>query len=135
MKTLGWLGSGAAVTAIVSSADVNVFVIITISVATVLAIAIATLGRDWFWICALRRPGRDLRMIMKRTRSAKDAETLAMLLESSHAVTVAARAACQRFAPVTRTSSCSAPCTRRVEADFGTADHRQLRLRCGPVLR
>src|SRR5579863_5383031 len=82
---LGWLGLGGATASAISAAGHSVIAIVAITAAGVLAVAIVTLGREWFWLCALRRPGRDLRRLLNITGNAKEAEALAALLAPSHA--------------------------------------------------
>jgi hypothetical protein len=82
---IGWLGSGAAMTSVITAAGHSVIAIIAVAVAAVLAVAIVTFGREWFLLCALRRPGRDLCLILKLTGNVREAKTLAALLAPSYA--------------------------------------------------
>jgi hypothetical protein len=68
---------------------------IVLAVTAVLATAITVLGPEWFWLRALRQPGRDLRWLIKNKQPAGDIEQLGKLLQSCQEKVLDVRAASQ----------------------------------------
>jgi hypothetical protein len=67
-----------------------------IAVAGIITTVIATLGREWFWLLALRCPSRNLDHIHQLTGgSAEQTELLTRLLADAENNVLAARASCQ----------------------------------------